>query len=298
MRQPAKLFQSYACSTILPRPFAQHPNILRFCCGAVAFSRTLAFLFAFMSTDCTIQILFISRQGSMETRCPLTLWPCDRPATYMPDAAKALDSAAASRRSIVTLASMVEAMLLVGHGDVEQAKALQPEPVVLATAQVEVDAALSLLQAADPGSPAAIQLEQLLRRSLPVVGEASAGAYARQREWSFFMLEQLIKGGEVTQTWSAVDLQRMEVLEQITEDALASAAALLSPVMSRSDAETCKERIRSSVQRIRCDLRCVAQRSKDLGGWAGCSIGIDEPGCQGVVGVQDPHVIGNLAPFD
>lgn len=280
----------------MPGHCTQFPNIFRFLRGADALYRTLALLFVFMLSDCAWPILFLPAHGRIETQRPPTLRPSRPAATYIPDGAETGDSAATSRRSVVTSAGIMEAVL-VAHGDVERAQALQPEPTVLATAQVEVDVALSLLPAADPGSPAANQLEKLLRRSLPVVGEAAAGAYARQREWSFFMLEQLVKGGDVTQTWSAVDLQRMEIMEQITEDALVSAAALLSPRMNGSEAVSCKERIRSSVQRLRCDLRCVAQRSKDLGGWAGCSIGIDEPGCKGVIGVQDPRVIGDLAPF-
>lgn len=193
--------------------------------------------------------------------------------------------------------------------------ALVPEPEALSVAIVEVREALRVLEGThssegdvghiSPGSNNAggagiekiglvSRAATLLRRSLPVVGEAAAAVYARQRGPTLYMLLQMAKGEEPVQTLSPIDIERLESLERLTEEAIADVkrvAALAANPAQLQEQRRFRSRVVRNVRQILCELTCKAVRAP-TGAWAGCTLETEamaEEGgslCAGLTGVS------------
>mmetsp|Transcript_40446 Transcript_40446/g.107920 ORF Transcript_40446/g.107920 Transcript_40446/m.107920 type:complete len:295 (+) Transcript_40446:140-1024(+) len=189
------------------------------------------------------------------------------------------------------------------------ARALVPEPEALEAALLEVqgvlrlledptlwkepsDAASALAWASGSGSASALAsgVARSLRRSLPVVGEMASAVYARQRGPTVILMLQMLRGEQAKQSLSPVDVERLEALEALTEEAIAAGDALARLAGPSGDgAELLRAKIRGILRQLLCELDCVATRTPDGGGWAGCLVDQSRPSCRGAIGVSDPR---------
>mmetsp|Transcript_158870 Transcript_158870/g.509412 ORF Transcript_158870/g.509412 Transcript_158870/m.509412 type:complete len:322 (-) Transcript_158870:50-1015(-) len=189
------------------------------------------------------------------------------------------------------------------------ARALVPEPEALEAALLEVQGVLRLLEdptlweepsdaasalawaSAARSAPAlASGVARSLRRSLPVVGEMASAVYVRQSGPTVIMMLQMLRGEQAKQSLSPIDVERLEALEALTEEAIAAGDALARLAAPPGDgAELLRAKIRGILRQLLCELDCVATRTPDGGGWAGCLVDQSRPPCRGAIGVSDPR---------